>query len=87
MRATIEFQRQKSADIRLSKDIIAQKKADLEEKERKLRAQKMVTAMEVRKSKQEAAQRKAELELKYKDHIKKSYMNRMQEQDSIYNQN
>ena len=47
----------------------------------------MVTAMEVRKSKQEAAQRKAELELKYKDHIKKSYMNRMQEQDSIYNQN
>ena len=47
----------------------------------------MVTAMEVRKSKQEAAQRKAELEIKYRDHIKKSYVNRMQEQDSIYSNN
>ena len=47
----------------------------------------MVTAMEVRKSKQEAAQRKAELELKYRDHIKKSYESRMQEQDSQFSQN
>lgn len=39
----------------MSKDIIARRKADLEEKERQLKAKKLVTAMEVRKSKQEAA--------------------------------
>lgn len=47
----------------------------------------MVTAMEVRKQKQEAAQRKQELELKYKDHIKKSYANRMLDEDSVFNGN
>ena len=35
----------------MSKDIIARRKADLEEKERQLKAKKLVTAMEVRKSK------------------------------------
>ena len=49
MRAKTDFHRQKSADIRQSRDIIAQRKAELEEKEFAIKAKKMMTAMEVRK--------------------------------------
>lgn len=86
-RSNYDFQRQKSADIKHSRDVIAQRKAELEQKERQLKAQKMCTAMEVRKQKQEAAQRKAELEQKYREHIRKNYVSKMQEQDSKYSQN
>ena len=49
---------------------MAKRKADLEAKERLIRAKKLQTAANVKKQKQDAAQKKALLDHQYKIHLK-----------------
>ena len=68
----------------MSREIQNKRRVELEIKERQAKARKLKTAMEVKKQKGEAAQKKAALEAKYHEHLRQSYADRIQAEESVY---
>ena len=63
------------------------RKADIEAKEREIKAKKLQTAMEVRKQREEALKKKKEYDEQYKAHVKSTYSRKMQDVDSQFSAN